>query len=233
MPRRIFISTALPYANGDIHLGPPGRVHTGRHLGALPADAGEYRALRMRGRRAWDADHAARGERRRHTRAIDRAHARRAPARLHGFRSRASTTITRRTARRNRALAESIYARLQQADMIATREIEQFYDPVKEMFLAGPLHQGRVPEVRREGPVRGQLARSAAPSMRRPTSGTPIPWSPARPRCASARSTTSSVSQTTAPPTFCASGCREPIPTGRAGCPGGHEQGGGMAGRER
>ena len=41
--------------------------------------------------------------------------------------------------------------------LIATREIEQFYDPVKDMFLAGPLHQGRVPEVRREGPVRRQL----------------------------------------------------------------------------
>ena len=35
---------------------------------------------------------------------------------------------------------------------------------------AGPLHQGRVPEVRRQGPVRRRLRESAARSTRRPTS---------------------------------------------------------------
>src|SRR5947209_2132902 len=37
-------------------------VHPGRHLGALPAHAGQCRALHGRGRRAWRADHARRAE---------------------------------------------------------------------------------------------------------------------------------------------------------------------------
>ena len=57
----------------------------------------------------------------------------------------------------NHALAQDIYRALRKNELIATRTIEQFFDPVKGDVPARPLHQGRMPEVRREGPVRRQL----------------------------------------------------------------------------
>ncbi|MDX9874618.1 MAG: methionine--tRNA ligase [Spongiibacteraceae bacterium] len=45
----------------------------------------------------------------------------------------------------NRLLCEEIFARLQAADMIATRDVEQFYDPVKEMFLPDRFVKGECP----------------------------------------------------------------------------------------
>ena len=49
-------------------------VHPGRHLGALPADAGPRRAFRLRRRRARRADHAEGGGRRRDAAGARRAH---------------------------------------------------------------------------------------------------------------------------------------------------------------
>jgi methionyl-tRNA synthetase len=70
----------------------------------------------------------------------------------------------------NHELAQDIYRKLRKAQgLIEVRTIEQFYDPVKQHVPARPLHQGRVPEVRRQGPVRRQLRSPAAPPMRRPT----------------------------------------------------------------
>ncbi|MDR2874844.1 MAG: methionine--tRNA ligase, partial [Methylobacillus sp.] len=46
----------------------------------------------------------------------------------------------------NRACAETIYLRLRDAGLIATRAIEQFYDPVKQMFLPDRFIKGECPK---------------------------------------------------------------------------------------
>jgi methionyl-tRNA synthetase len=145
MTRNIFVSSALPYANGDIHLG---------HLvGYIQADIW-VRFQRMQGHTVHyvcaDDAHGTpimlRAEKEGVTpeQLISRMH------REHlrdftdfgvAFDHYHSTHSTE-----NRVLAETIYARLKQADMIATREIEQFYDPVKEMFLPDRFIKGECPK---------------------------------------------------------------------------------------
>ncbi|HKA44202.1 MAG TPA: class I tRNA ligase family protein, partial [Burkholderiales bacterium] len=144
-PRRIFVTTALPYANGDIHLG---------HLvGYIQADIW-VRFQRMQGHTV-------------HFVCADDAHGTpimlRAEKegvtpeqlinRMHGEHLRDFTGFGvafdhyhSTHSAENRLLSESIYARLKQADLIATREIEQFYDPVKQMFLPDRFIKGECPK---------------------------------------------------------------------------------------
>jgi methionyl-tRNA synthetase len=42
---------------------------------------------------------------------------------------------------------------LQERDLIAVRSVEQYFDPVKSMFLPD-RYSRRMPKVRHEGPVR-------------------------------------------------------------------------------
>ncbi|MBS1209896.1 MAG: methionine--tRNA ligase [Proteobacteria bacterium] len=143
--RKIFVTNALPYANGDIHLG---------HLvGYVQADIW-VRFQRMLGNEVHyvcaDDTHGApvmlraekegitpeelvsrvRGE---HLRdftdfgvAFDNYHSTHSPE--------------------NRAYAEDIYKKLRAAGMIETRAIEQYYDPVKQMFLADRFIKGECPK---------------------------------------------------------------------------------------
>jgi methionyl-tRNA synthetase len=46
----------------------------------------------------------------------------------------------------NEALCADIYGKLKAADLIATRSVEQFYDPVKEMFLPDRYIKGECPK---------------------------------------------------------------------------------------
>lgn len=46
----------------------------------------------------------------------------------------------------NRAFCEDIYAKLKAGDLIAQRSVEQFYDPVKEMFLPDRFIKGECPK---------------------------------------------------------------------------------------
>jgi len=46
----------------------------------------------------------------------------------------------------NEALCGDIYGRLKAADLIATRSVEQFYDPVKQMFLPDRYIKGECPK---------------------------------------------------------------------------------------
>jgi methionyl-tRNA synthetase len=46
----------------------------------------------------------------------------------------------------NRAFCEDIYGKLQAGDLIARRSVEQFYDPVKEMFLPDRFIKGECPK---------------------------------------------------------------------------------------
>ncbi|MFT3733996.1 MAG: methionine--tRNA ligase [Rhodocyclaceae bacterium] len=143
--RKIFVTNALPYANGDIHLG---------HLvGYIQADIW-VRFQRMCGNEV-------------HYVCADDTHG--APVMLRaekeGITPEALVTRVRvehlrdftdfgvafdnyhsTHSEENRVLAEDIYRKLRAAGMIATRAIEQFYDPVKQMFLADRFIKGECPK---------------------------------------------------------------------------------------
>jgi methionyl-tRNA synthetase len=143
--RKIFVTNALPYANGDIHLG---------HLvGYVQADIW-VRYQRMRGNMVHyvcaDDTHGApimlRAEKEGITpeQLIARAHAshsRDFADFLVEFDNYHSTHSDE-----NRAYAEEIYGKLKAAGFIETRSIEQFYDPVKQMFLPDRFIKGECPK---------------------------------------------------------------------------------------
>jgi methionyl-tRNA synthetase len=143
--RRILVTSALPYANGQIHLG---------HLVEYTQTDIWARALRMQGHEVYyvcaDDAHGtpimlsaekegitprALIERvwREHKRDFDSFHV--------AFDNYYSTE-----SEENRALSESIYLSLKDSGFIDTREIEQAYDPVKEMFLPDRFIKGECPK---------------------------------------------------------------------------------------
>ena len=143
--RKIFVTNALPYANGDIHLG---------HLvGYIQADIW-VRFQRMCGHEL-------------HYVCADDTHG--APVMLRAEKEGVSPEAFIERVRRehlqdftdfgvafdnyhsthspeNRAYAEDIYKKLRAAGMIETRAIEQFFDPVKQMFLADRFIKGECPK---------------------------------------------------------------------------------------
>ncbi|WP_079435643.1 methionine--tRNA ligase [Zoogloea sp. LCSB751] len=144
--RKILVTNALPYANGDIHLG---------HLvGYIQADIW-VRYQRMRGNLVHyvcaDDTHGTpvmlRAEKEGLTpeQLIDRVHGEHSrDFRDFGveFDNYHSTHSSE-----NRWYAEDIYTRLRDhAKLIDTRAIEQFYDPVKEMFLPDRFIKGECPK---------------------------------------------------------------------------------------
>ncbi len=145
MPRKILVTNALPYANGDIHLG---------HLvGYIQGDIW-VRFQRMRGNTVHyvcaDDTHGTpimlRAEREGITPEA-------LIARVHGEHLRDFTDFGvafdnyhSTHSPENRAYAEDIYAKLKAAQLIDTRAIEQFYDPVKEMFLPDRFIKGECPK---------------------------------------------------------------------------------------
>ncbi|HWX11854.1 MAG TPA: methionine--tRNA ligase [Trinickia sp.] len=143
--RRILVTSALPYANGQIHLG---------HLVEYTQTDIWVRALRMQGHEVYyvcaDDAHGtpimlsaekegitpkALIERvwREHKRDFDSFHV--------SFDNYYSTD-----SEENRALSESIYRSLKDSGFIDAREIEQAYDPVKEMFLPDRFIKGECPK---------------------------------------------------------------------------------------
>ena len=123
-------------------------VHPGRHLGALPAPAGPQGALRLRRRHARRADHAQGRGRGHHARGADRARRPRPHARPGSASTSASTTRTPRTRRRTSSSSQSIYRKLRKhGPCSSTRKtIEQFFDPVKGMFLPDRYIKGECPK---------------------------------------------------------------------------------------
>lgn len=145
MPRKILVTNALPYANGDIHLG---------HLvGYIQADIW-VRFQRMRGNTAHyvcaDDTHG--------TPIMLRAQAEGISpealiAHAHGEHLRDFTDFFvafdnyhSTHSPENRAFAEDIYERLKAAELIDVRAIEQFYDPAREMFLPDRFIKGECPK---------------------------------------------------------------------------------------
>jgi len=145
MSRKILVTNALPYANGDIHLG---------HLvGYVQGDIW-VRFQRMRGSEVHyvcaDDTHGTpimlRAEKEGITpeQLIARVHTQH----LRDFTDFgvAFDNYHSTHSPENRAYAEEIYGRLRQAGLIETRDIEQFYDPVKEMFLPDRFIKGECPK---------------------------------------------------------------------------------------
>ncbi len=145
MTRSILVTNALPYANGDIHLG---------HLvGYIQADIW-VRYQRMRGNQVHyvcaDDTHGTPVMLRAEKEGIS-------PEalieRVHGEHLRDFTGFGvafdhyhSTHSPENRAYAEDIYTKLKAADLIDIRAIEQYFDPVKEMFLPDRFIKGECPK---------------------------------------------------------------------------------------
>ena len=145
MPRKLLVTSALPYANGDIHLGHLVEyIQTdiwvrfqkmlGHEAHYVCADDTHGTAIMLRADkegispealidRVWHA----------HKRDFDGFHI--------GFDHYYSTH-----SEENRELAGGIYKRLRDAGLIEVRAIEQYFDPVKEMFLPDRFIKGTCPK---------------------------------------------------------------------------------------
>jgi methionyl-tRNA synthetase len=144
MPRRLFVTTALPYANGSFHIG--------HIMEYIQADIW-VRFQRMQGNEvhfvcADDAHGApimlkAESEGITPRQLVARIAAER-PQYLDGF--HVSFDHWHSTdSPENVELSQDIYRKLRAAGLIATRTIEQFYDPVKGMFLPDRYIKGECP----------------------------------------------------------------------------------------
>ena len=143
--RRLLVTSALPYANGAIHLGHLVEyIQTdiwvrfqrmqGHEVHYVGADDTHGTPMMLRAEadgitpeqlieRVWHE----------HRRDFDGFHI--------SFDNYHSTH-----SRETRELAETFYRRLDQAQLIAKRSIEQFYDPLKEMFLPDRYIKGECPK---------------------------------------------------------------------------------------
>ena len=145
MSRQILVTNALPYANGDIHLG---------HLvGYIQADIW-VRFQRMQGH----AVHYVCADDTHGTPVMLRAEKEGITpealiARVHGEHLRDFSDFGvnfdnyhSTHSEENRYFAEDIYGKLKAAGLIDSRSIEQFYDPVKNMFLPDRFIKGECPK---------------------------------------------------------------------------------------
>ncbi|HEX4388869.1 MAG TPA: methionine--tRNA ligase [Steroidobacteraceae bacterium] len=144
MTRRIFVTTALPYANGALHLG--------HIMEYIQADIW-VRFQRMQGHElhfvcADDAHGApimlkAQAEGVTPQELVARISADR-PRYLKGFHLSFDHWYSTESPE-NAALSQEVYARLTAAGLIYRRAVEQFFDPVKGMFLADRYIKGECP----------------------------------------------------------------------------------------
>ena len=145
MSRKILVTSALPYANGAIHLG---------HLVEYIQTDIWVRFQKMSGNECWyvcaDDTHGTpimlRAEKEGITpeQLIERVHGehlRDFSSFLVNFDNYYSTHSDE-----TRACANTIYTRLREAGLIEVRTIEQYYDPVKQMFLPDRFIKGECPK---------------------------------------------------------------------------------------
>jgi methionyl-tRNA synthetase len=144
MPRKIFVTTALPYANGALHIG--------HIMEYIQADIW-VRFQRMQGHElhfigADDAHGApimlqAESEGITPQALVARIAAER-PQYLRGFHI-AFDNWHSTDSPENVELSQEIYRRLKRAGLIYSQPVEQFYDPVKRLFLADRYIKGECP----------------------------------------------------------------------------------------
>jgi methionyl-tRNA synthetase len=144
MTRKLFVTTALPYANGPLHIG--------HIMEYIQADIW-VRFQRMLGNEvhfvcADDAHGApimlkAEAEGITPQALVARIAAER-PLYLRGFHISFDHWYSTDSAE-NVELSQNVYTRLKKADLIYVKPVEQFYDPVKGMFLADRYIKGECP----------------------------------------------------------------------------------------
>ena len=144
MPRKLFVTTALPYANGSFHIG--------HIMEYIQADIW-VRFQRMQGHEvhfvgADDAHGApimlkAQAEGLTPQALVSRIAAER-PKYLQGFHISFDNWHSTDSPE-NVELSQDVFRRLRAAGLIYTRRIEQFYDPIKGMFLADRYIKGECP----------------------------------------------------------------------------------------
>jgi methionyl-tRNA synthetase len=143
--RRILVTSALPYANGSIHLG---------HLVEYIQTDIWVRFQKLRGHECWyvcaDDTHGTPIMLRAEKEGITPEQLIR---RMHGEHARdfaefgvAFDNYYTTHSPENRELAELIYTRLRDGGHIAKRTIEQAYDPVRQMFLPDRFIKGECPK---------------------------------------------------------------------------------------
>ncbi len=144
MSRTIFVTTALPYANGSFHIG--------HIMEYIQADIW-VRTMRMSGHTVHfvgaDDVHGAPIMLKAESEGITpqelvARYASERPQYLNGFHIKFDHWHSTDSAE-NIALSHDIYRKLKAAGLISTRNIEQFYDPVKGMFLADRYIKGECP----------------------------------------------------------------------------------------
>ena len=144
MPRTLFVTTALPYANGSFHIG-----HIMEYIQAdiwvrfqrmqghavhfVGADDAHGAPIMLKA----EAEGISPGE-------LVRKIASERPRYLEGFHI-AFDNWHSTDSPENTELSQDIYRRLKAAGLIYTRPVEQFYDPVKGMFLADRYIKGECP----------------------------------------------------------------------------------------
>jgi len=144
MPRKLFVTTALPYANGPFHIG---------HIMEYIQGDIWVRFQRMQGNEvhfvcADDAHGApimlkAQAEGISPEELVARIAADR-PKYLQGFHIGFDHWYSTHSAE-NATLSQDIYRRLKDAGLVYVKPVEQFYDPVKGMFLADRYIKGECP----------------------------------------------------------------------------------------
>jgi methionyl-tRNA synthetase len=150
MPRKIFVTTALPYANGPLHIG--------HIMEYIQADTW-VRFQRMQGHELYfiGADDAhgapimlkAEAEGITPAELVARIAAGR-PQYLKGFHIAFDNWYSTDSPE-NVELSQDVYRRLQHAGLIYSRPVEQFYDPLKGMFLADRYIKGECPNCHAAG----------------------------------------------------------------------------------
>jgi methionyl-tRNA synthetase len=144
MKRRILVTSALPYANGSIHLG---------HLVEYIQTDIWVRFQKMQGHEVHyvcaDDTHGTPIMLRADNDGITPEHL---IDRVYGEHTRdfagfhvAFDNYYTTNSKENQAFCDDIYRQLQAKDLIAKRSVEQFYDPVKAMFLPDRYIKGECP----------------------------------------------------------------------------------------
>ncbi|ACT48428.1 methionine--tRNA ligase [Methylotenera mobilis] len=144
-PRKILVTSALPYANGSIHLGHLVeyiqtdiwvRFHKmqGHHVHYVCADDTHGTPIMLRAEKQGITPEALIAN-------VHKEHAADFSEFLVQFDNYYSTN-----APENKELSQSIYKKLKAAGKISTKTIEQFYDPVKNMFLPDRFIKGECPK---------------------------------------------------------------------------------------
>ena len=216
--RTILVTSALPYANGSLHIGHIIELRPDRHLGALPADARtsvhgtSVRATRTARRSCCSAEQEGIAPEELITRVT--AEHKRDFAELSD--RRRQLTSTTRDPKTRRSPRSSTAARKARAHHRA-QDVKQAYDEERQMFLPDRYVKGECPNCGNAGSVR-RLLRELRRDLhaRRPHRPRLDAVRDEAGRCASPSTTSSSSATSRA---SCASGCRSDVDASRRCAP--------------